>query len=286
MNDKLVDQTKATSGFIKIFMAGIEIFLGLLFLLYSIVALFVFLLSIGLGAFLISGLLTIMFISLTFAIFLARRERTMLFPLPKKFAIAALLILLTAINVYYAVTYIDYFLAHSLLQRDSALYLLFIVFVITSLASLWYFLYQKFPAKHVVITHFLIALLVLVFVVLQLTNVRKNQALVLATYQEFGQAINQRNFEAAYQLMSPDYRQKHTIEDLISSEFFMDYATEHIDSIYAVEYNIWSHRAHIVVDSGFTATLWRRPEEGISLDFKYVDGKWLLTGQTSFYLID
>ncbi len=275
---------KPQSGIFKILMVGIEIALSILFALYTIALLFMFLLSMGLGSFLVSGLLIVMFVALTTTIVLARHEKTIRFSLLSKIAIATLLILLTTINLYYSISFIDYLFFNLILQRDSALYLISIVFIITSCVSLWYFLYQKFPEKPVITTHLLLGISFVIFVVVQLANVRQNQALVLETYHAFGQAIKQGDYEAAYQLMSPEYRETHTINELIGDEYFIEYATKRVDSIYAVEYSVWGHDAFIVADSGFTATIWRRPFVGISLDFDYVDGKWLLTGQTSFYL--
>ena len=177
---------------------------------------------------------------------------------------------------------------NNFLMSDSLLYFLFICFTISSFVSFAYFSSQKFQRKLLITTHSLGAILFLVFFIFQFINVRTNQKLVLNTYQQFGHAVKQGNFEYAYQLMSPDFRQLNTVDDLANDDYFLEKALTEINTIYAVEYSFWDNDAYITVDpySSSSLTFWRRPMGGVALNFEYIDEQWLFTGDTMVYILD
>jgi hypothetical protein len=249
---------------------------------------FLFVAGLGPGSFNLGNVVPPIFvISLALTIFLALQERVSRSSPWVKVSLGVILVLLAVINSYYLVGFINFFL-DEFLYRDSALYFILPVFIIGMLVSLWYFSHQKFQRRPIVTIHALAVVLFMIFFIFQFANVRKHQALVLQTCQEFRQAIEQRNYESAYQLMSPAYRKTHTVDDLLDDDYFLSHATEEIDSIYTVEYTFWRNEAYIITGSYFTPTptFWARPTDGVSLDLEYVDGRWLLTGQTAFNFIE
>jgi len=135
--------------------------------------------------------------------------------------------------------------------------------------------------------HALATVLFMTFFIFQFANVRNNQALVLQTYEEFRQAVEDGNYESAYQLMSPTYRKTHTVDDLVNDHHFLSYVTEEIDSIYMVEYTFWRKEAYIIIDSHPTPrpTFWDRPTQGWSLFLEHIDGRWLFTGEMTYHFI-
>ena len=108
---------------------------------------------------------------------------------------------------------------------------------------------------------------------------------MLSTYKQFERAVEEGNFEYAYQLMSPHYRQVNTVDDLENDEYFLPYAQNEINTIYAVDYNFWNNDASITVNAWRSPTFWYRATDGVALDFEFIDGQWLLTGTYQIYFL-
>lgn len=205
-----------------------------------------------------------------------------------KITVGIFLVLLAAISSFNTTSLISGIVECYFLFSDSAMYIILISFVIALFVSMWYFSFYKLSRKFILTLHLLGIGLFIALFSYQLTNIRTNQALVLKTYQDFRQAVRLGNYEFAYQLMSPSYQQTHTVDDLANDDYFLSQASEGINSIYAVEYVFWKRSAYIVTSYDYPnpPTFWKRPTQGISLYFEYVDGQWLFTGQTAFHLIE
>jgi hypothetical protein len=133
-------------------------------------------------------------------------------------------------------------------------------------------------------THLMIALMFLGYFSLNLNSMRKNQNEIMIYYQQFHQAVNRAEYDKAYSLMSPNYRQKYSVEEFeddVSLLLSMGALTR-IDSPYVADFI--GDQAYIVADE--RTSLFYRPVEGIALELEKIDDEWYLIGNYSFYLAD
>ena len=246
MTEKIMNQSKKTPWIFRRLKTSVEIILIALFLFYSLC------MCLSLMAGPISGLLDLgigtLPILLALTVFLALQERVSRSSPSVKVSLGVILVLLAIINSYHLVEFINFFVLDDFLYRDSALYLILAVFIIGMLVSLWYSSHQKFQRRSIVTIHALTAVLFMLFFVFQFANVRKNQALVLQTYDDY----------------------------------FLHDATEEI-SIYSVEYNFWSNKAYIIIGT-YPPTFWNRPTRGDFYELEFVNGQWVFTGQTGHFI--
>ena len=171
---------------------------------------------------------------------------------------------------------------NAVLLEDRFLNLQFLTGIVTVIFSLTYFGRWKRPLKRVLNFHFLIVLIMLLYFGVQYAELKNERQQVLLKYQEFRKALLNKDFQSAYELMSPDWRQDHVADD-VRGELVGFILANPEDSIYSVHIYESVGRAEIVPNSH--ASWWFRPSSADSWSFEKVDAEWYLSSKnTNFYM--
>lgn len=202
--------------------------------------------------------------------------------------IGFILIALFAVISFYVTAMIAYLYAdsacNSFTLADKGLYVYSVSFVNTIIFSYVYFSIRRISRRILLPIHSMIFVLFLGLFISQLFLIRKDQQDVLESYHALREAFVSGEYELAFDLMSPDYRQTRTSDEFRSDMSWLQdtNALESVDSIYTVEVKS-REEAFFIADP--KASYWYRTCYGISLDFEKIDGKWYFTGRTGFYMV-
>jgi hypothetical protein len=115
----------------------------------------------------------------------------------------------------------------------------------------------------------------------QYSIIRSEQQKVLMKYQEFRQALLDEDYQTAYELMTPRWREKYSVNDVkAETADFLDLGPE--DSIYSV--HIYDEDTTEIVPSPRTSW-WVRASIGRSWRFEKVDSEWYVSPENiNFYM--
>jgi hypothetical protein len=151
--------------------------------------------------------------------------------------------------------------------------------IIFSFAYFWRFRQQS---KGILRLHFLVTFVLLLYFGCQYLLIRREQHQVLMMYQEFRQAVLDEDYQRAYELMSPDWRNEHSVNDMKwETEGFLDLGPE--DSVYSVHASAFGRTA-IIVPSPNTSW-WYRASAGSFRSFEKVGSEWFVSPRNiDFYL--
>ena len=115
----------------------------------------------------------------------------------------------------------------------------------------------------------------------------QRKLVILERYQSFRGALNSENWEAAYLLMSPEYREEHTVKEFEEDILLLIDTTYLSEPDWVQEINI-----HAIHPSGTKA--WLVPERRISKDFHpsygvgwnlvKVNGQWYFEAYPNFFI--
>ncbi|MBX3056253.1 MAG: hypothetical protein KF770_07270 [Anaerolineae bacterium] len=167
-------------------------------------------------------------------------------------------------------------------------YFVYIVsFIVTFAFAFFFFLWIGVRVK------FLIPLFIIIGVVpfaifSSLLNVQRQERLaILERYQSFRDALNLGNWKAAYLLMSPEYREEHTVAEFEKDILLL------IDITYLTIPD-WVQEINIYAIHPSGAKAWLVPERRVSKDFHpsggvgwnlvKVDGEWYFEEHPNFFI--
>lgn len=101
-------------------------------------------------------------------------------------------------------------------------------------------------------------------------------------YQEFRQAVLDEDHQRAYELMTPDWRKEHSVNDMKwETEDFLALGPE--DSVYSVHVSIYAGEAFIVPNPN--TSWWFRASMGDLRSFEKIGSEWFVSPRNiDFYL--
>lgn len=194
---------------------------------------------------------------------------------------------MTCICTYYFAYFIGFQYSdgkgNAILLVDNGLYPQVLAFVVTVIVITWYLFRYPLPLS-IRVSFGLAIALILVYFVWRFDELRQSQAELLVTYQTLTQAIQQGDFERGFDLMSPNYRQKHSLEDFQRDlDFYqrMD-ALNPADSIY----NVYVDEDYAMIVADPRASIWYRPSAGVSFDVEKIGSTWYFAGKFGFFMAD
>lgn len=178
---------------------------------------------------------------------------------------------------------------NSFIVSDGGIYAYCIIFLMSAAVSWSYFSFTKiFRRKTLVVSHATTTFLFTVILFIQMLIVRESQKSILLAYQDFISATSQGDYQTAYELMTPEYRQNHSVNDFkdyVTSLYEIDVIPD-VDSIYAAECYFLCNHGQIVTTPNLDPSYWQRPVTGWLLELEKINGKWYFTGEDAFLLID
>jgi hypothetical protein len=163
---------------------------------------------------------------------------------------------------------------------DQSQNLKFLSSICAILFSFAYFWKLRRQSKSILSIHFLLTVVVLLYFGYQYITIRTEQHQVLMKYQELRQALLDEDYQRAYDLMTPSWRQENSVTAVIdATEGFIELGPE--DSVYSV--HIYEGMAEIVPSP--KTSWWFRSSMGNSWLFEKVDSEWYIYPRSiNFYL--
>ncbi len=205
-------------------------------------------------------------------------------PLVKRIITGFLLIGFVVIISFFIILSIGTLGIAVVLISDDGLYVLLICFVCATITSYIYYSLCRFSQRKLLPIYASITVLFFLFFFVQLNYVRQSQELVIESYLNYHQAVTSQNYEQAYEMMTPNYRQTHSIEDLIADNYFLGQMMASVNSVSKFNVETGSKTKTFIV-IGNKATFWNRPSVGIAVFLEKINGRWYFNGDTAFYLI-
>lgn len=199
------------------------------------------------------------------------------------------LLLIVSFSTFLGIIFFGVPNMNSFIVSDGGIYAYCITFLITISVSWGYFSFIKiFRRKTLVVSHVTTTILFIMILVVQILIVRESQKSILLGYQGFISAIDQGDYQTAYELMTPEYRQNQSINDFkdyVASLYDINVIPD-VDSIYAAECSFLCNQGEIVTTPNLDPSYWQRPVTGWLFLLKKIDGKWYFTGEDAYRLLD